>query len=173
MLSARAVRVQNQVAVALIGVGLLRTLVHLDDAHVDAARLVLERAVEEQVAEAVRRAVNLQRLVVDMLAADREVDAQQLGVSALCRSGPRPGRPWSGGCPNSPGSSADRRRGPARRGRSGNSRRCGRSPAGSCSARRKLSPMISSTTLTCRPSLAPSRSSTTVTSAPRSVTSSV
>ena len=76
-------RVKDQVAVALVGIGLLCVLMDLDNAHVDAAGPVLERAVEQQVAETVRLAVDLQRLVVDMLAAGREVDAQQFGVRSL------------------------------------------------------------------------------------------
>ena len=75
-------RVEDEIAVALVGIRLLRARENLDDAHVDAAALVLERAIEEQVAETVRRAVNLERLMVDVLVADGEIDAQQLGMAA-------------------------------------------------------------------------------------------
>jgi hypothetical protein len=67
--------IQDQVAIALEGVSLLRTRIDFDDSHVDTMRPLLERTIEEQIAEAVWRTVKLQCLVIDVLAPRGEVKA--------------------------------------------------------------------------------------------------
>ena len=74
--------VQNQIAVALECIGLLSFVQDFDDAHVDIAGSILERSVEKQIAEATGCAVDLQRLVVDVLLAGGEVDAASPGREA-------------------------------------------------------------------------------------------
>ena len=88
--SARAVPAQDQVAVLLVGVGLLRALVDLDQTGVDRAGAVLERALELQVAGRVRRLVQLPGVVVEELVAVGEEDAEHLGQRVLARAGATP-----------------------------------------------------------------------------------
>lgn len=75
--------IQDQIAVALEGVSLLCAGQHFDDAHVDAASAMFEGTIEQQVTEAVGNAVQLQRLVVNVLAAGGEVEPQQFAMSAF------------------------------------------------------------------------------------------
>ena len=74
---------EDQVAVLLVGVGLLRAFGDLDQPGVDGAGVVLERALELQVAGGVRRLVELPGVVVEELVAVGEEDAEHLGQGVL------------------------------------------------------------------------------------------
>src|SRR5207247_3083986 len=71
LVGARRVR-EHQVAVGLVGVGALRPLGDLDQALVDAARVVLEATFDEQIAGAMIGQVPLQRVQVEVLPARSE-----------------------------------------------------------------------------------------------------
>ena len=71
-------RRQHQVAVLLVGVGLLRVLGDADHAAPDRPRRLGQHALEEQVGRRVRRVVLLGRVEVDVLRAVEHVGARQL-----------------------------------------------------------------------------------------------
>ena len=73
---------QHQVAVGLVGVGLLRLRIDLDEALVHRPCPILQRALEQQVAGGVGRLVELVGVMIQVLPAAREVQAQQLAVAA-------------------------------------------------------------------------------------------
>src|SRR5207237_3122387 len=76
---------EQQIAVGLIGVCALRPFAHLDQALIDAARAVLEAALDEQVAGAVIGQMALQGVEMEVLAAVAEHEA----VDERPRAGPR------------------------------------------------------------------------------------
>src|SRR5690606_35918411 len=75
--------VEDQVAVLLERVGLLRTFLDLDQAGVDGPRAFLQRTLELEVAGRIRRLVDLPRVVVEELVLVTEVDAEHLGQAVL------------------------------------------------------------------------------------------
>ncbi len=92
--SARAVAAEHQVAVLLVGVGLLRAFGDLDQAGVDGAGLVLERALELQIAGRVRRLVQLPGVMIEELIAIGEEDAEHLGQRVFARAGANRSSSW-------------------------------------------------------------------------------
>src|SRR5918995_4228506 len=74
---------EDEVAILLVGVGLLRALLDLDQTRIDRTRIALERTLELQVARAVRRLMELPGVMIEELVAIREVDAEHLRQGVL------------------------------------------------------------------------------------------
>ena len=74
---------QHQVAVGLVGIGLLGVALHPDEARVDGVRPALQRPLVEQVRRAAGSRVVLQRAHVEVLVGLGEVDAEHLDVAVL------------------------------------------------------------------------------------------
>src|SRR5829696_206158 len=74
---------KDEIAILLIGVGLLRAFFDLDQPRIDRTSIALQRALELEVARAKWRLVELPGMVIEELIAVPKIDAQHLGQGVL------------------------------------------------------------------------------------------